>query len=899
MKPINLKMAGLQSYREEQEIDFTKLCDAGVFGIFGPTGSGKSTILDAITLALFGRVERASGGTQGIMNQAENKLSVAFTFELTGAHGTLRYAIERQFKRNSDVSVNNTVSRLIQINADDEKIVLADKANEVTAEVQQILGLNMADFTRAVVLPQGKFAEFLLLAGKERRAMLQRLFHLERYGDQLSIKVNSKLKATDSLLTAIVAEQAGLGDASESALVQARSEAAECNQLAESARSLLTVKQQAVAAYKEVVDLQMESDKLHTELAEITQLEQEIAELESRIKLAERAERVRPYLEEWESAARLDQEKRENFQQAEKAIENSTERLNQSQSEFDTAHQALQSDEERLITRIEMLKAALDLQKQIAMEEAEASKLKARSELTFAELKQAELTHKQAGERKEKALLLQADLQNKLKAASVSIEQRQKIKEGTAIANDINASQRQLKELEQEAARSKSGLATWKNKRTQMDGQLTDLREEYRDLAFAFANLKEQNLFIERSARRSEQIFDQILLQLKQLRDKHERASLAVSLAKQLQSGEACPVCGSCEHPALADHYSDVHEQAEHELELAWSELMERCEQSLSHSRSLLMEHKGISIRTSALEQTIQVYGAAIEAEGQGRESYTEIAAVSGKLTLADDSSELSDLIIDSTIDEALSTALTYLTESYHTELSALQQLQSRMRENDDRFLELETLVSNRSKQVREFELELRDCISQERMLIEQQVIYETKLGELTAQLESHQSAWVKLFGQEELSSLEIEAAALEQQDRTADELRERIEKSGPILEGMQAELERLRQQVELLQRDHLLLTSQASGAAERAAAQLKTLRSRVGDEPVEGLISAATAALGALRERVHAARTAHEDARAAHAAAAERRSAAAEGASAAARALTSAERRLREALEA
>ena len=80
MKPIRLELAGLQSYREKQTVDFEALCGGGVFGIFGPTGSGKSTILDAMTLALYGKVERAPKGTQGIINGAEDRLSVSFTF---------------------------------------------------------------------------------------------------------------------------------------------------------------------------------------------------------------------------------------------------------------------------------------------------------------------------------------------------------------------------------------------------------------------------------------------------------------------------------------------------------------------------------------------------------------------------------------------------------------------------------------------------------------------------------------------------------------------------------------------------------------------------------------------------------------------------------------------------
>ncbi|MDC4920032.1 AAA family ATPase, partial [Acinetobacter baumannii] len=68
MKPISLSIKGLHSFRQEQVIDFERLCDAGVFGIFGPTGSGKSSILDAMTLALYGKVERAANNTHGILN---------------------------------------------------------------------------------------------------------------------------------------------------------------------------------------------------------------------------------------------------------------------------------------------------------------------------------------------------------------------------------------------------------------------------------------------------------------------------------------------------------------------------------------------------------------------------------------------------------------------------------------------------------------------------------------------------------------------------------------------------------------------------------------------------------------------------------------------------------------
>ena len=110
-------------------------------------------------------------------------------------------------------------SRLIEI--EDETYVLADKTNDVNQQVQELLGLTIDDFTRAVVLPQGKFAEFLSLKGTERRQMLQRLFNLEQYGDQLSKKIRYQVQQLKTDLDKITAEQTGLGEASTEKVTEA------------------------------------------------------------------------------------------------------------------------------------------------------------------------------------------------------------------------------------------------------------------------------------------------------------------------------------------------------------------------------------------------------------------------------------------------------------------------------------------------------------------------------------------------------------------------------------------------------------------------------------------------------------------------------------------------------
>src|SRR5690606_29972149 len=115
-------------------------------------------------------------------------------------------------------------------------IVLADKLGEVNRCVEERIGLTMQDFTRAVVLPQGKFAEFLSLTGKDRRQMLQRLFSLERYGDGLASRLSQRARATEAALAQAVAEQTGLGDASEAALEAAAAAQREAAAAAAAAR---------------------------------------------------------------------------------------------------------------------------------------------------------------------------------------------------------------------------------------------------------------------------------------------------------------------------------------------------------------------------------------------------------------------------------------------------------------------------------------------------------------------------------------------------------------------------------------------------------------------------------------------------------------------------------------
>lgn len=196
MRPIKLKLSGLNSYIDEQTIDFEKLIDKGLFGIFGNTGSGKSTILDAITIAMYGNISR---NTKEFINSACKEAVVVYEFEIGSKNSKRRYEVSRIIGRSKVGGTKTTYARLIEKHNDGTEIILADKAKDVNDKITQVIGLTANDFTRSVVLPQGKFNEFLKLTGSDRRDMLERLFNLERYGRGLIEKVR-KRKSDENLV---------------------------------------------------------------------------------------------------------------------------------------------------------------------------------------------------------------------------------------------------------------------------------------------------------------------------------------------------------------------------------------------------------------------------------------------------------------------------------------------------------------------------------------------------------------------------------------------------------------------------------------------------------------------------------------------------------------------------
>ena len=179
MKPIRLELKEFGPYKNEI-IEWDKIINEPIFLITGKTGSGKSTLFDAITYALYNKTtggkDIASLRTKTALDK--DKTQVNFDFELSGK----KYRIERILAYLKAGNKNLTSGKVALMQYNDGKLeVLATKEQEVKEKVEELIGLDDKQFCQIIILPQGKFKEFLLSKSSEKKETLRSLFNTYFY----------------------------------------------------------------------------------------------------------------------------------------------------------------------------------------------------------------------------------------------------------------------------------------------------------------------------------------------------------------------------------------------------------------------------------------------------------------------------------------------------------------------------------------------------------------------------------------------------------------------------------------------------------------------------------------------------------------------------------------------
>ncbi|MBZ9750377.1 SMC family ATPase [Deinococcus sp. HMF7604] len=198
MRPLTLDLQGFTAFRQPTSLD---LGDLELFALVGPTGSGKSSLLDAMTFALYGQTARlGAAGLDALISQGERGLSVSLTFEIGGA-------VYRASRTKGRKQAENEV-RFERRDEDGRWTNLSDGgAKGISERIRRVVGLDFKTFARSVMLPQGEFSKVLHGTGKERQALLGELTGLDHVAAMQRVASDraKELKHQTTSLNAVLA----------------------------------------------------------------------------------------------------------------------------------------------------------------------------------------------------------------------------------------------------------------------------------------------------------------------------------------------------------------------------------------------------------------------------------------------------------------------------------------------------------------------------------------------------------------------------------------------------------------------------------------------------------------------------------------------------------------------
>ncbi len=455
MRPLKLQMTAFGPFSGTEEIDFDRLGENPLFLINGPTGSGKTTILDAICFALYGKTtgdEREGGQMRCDLAAAELLTEVTLEFELHRRRYRIRRVPEqlRPKSRGEGFTEQKPEAQFYQLQADgSEQLLVPSKVTEASREIENLTGLSVEQFRQVMVLPQGKFRQLLMAESAEREKIFGQLFQTGIYK-----RLEESLKSQSAEIRREREKQLQLQ--------QGILEAVEL----ESAADLARERDEVAPEAKQAEQIKREKEQQAATAAKALQQAQSLAEQFTRLGATEAALAKLQLQKE-----QVDRD-RQQVQQAERAVqlqpllnefERSTRELQQAQQEAASRRQEkelcsqLLKDAEQALTGKEKLQLARDQAKQ---QRNELASFRSRAEqLAAARLQHQQVSHAAAIS----ALLLDYKLlaEQQLQAAELERLERECLHQQDLLQREESTGTDLRKAYEQAAQQAKHTELAW------------------------------------------------------------------------------------------------------------------------------------------------------------------------------------------------------------------------------------------------------------------------------------------------------------------------------------------------------------------------------------------------------------------------------------------------------
>lgn len=589
MKPLRLEMSAFGAFAQGQIIDFSELGTRSFFLVHGPTGAGKTTILDAICFALYGDssgAERSPEQMRSDFASPEEPTQVTFEFAV-GGHDYRVSRSPRQprpAKRGSGLTMEIPQAELYIMEEVGQWRPLASGWSRVTEAVEEILGFKSSQFRQVVLLPQGQFRRLLTADSRDRQAILEVLFHTGRFS-HIEAYFKEEANALRWQLEQIQQQKATLlGIVGSNSLEELQEKIASTDRLLqEMAETIAAKESEHILARKRLTEghrikaIFAELDQACAGYAELQKQQKEMEEDRRILEQARQALRLLPAEERLQACRRIAGQAGEEQQAASAELQKIGELYREARDTWkqEEDREGEREEASRQVARLEnLLNRVVEIQ------------------AAYSDLEQALVVEGEAGLTCQEVELTLQKVQEDLKAS------REKEERAREIARQLPALAREREEKERLHQR-----------RVELSGQKKRLLAAQKKVQAAQKSLEE-----------AEKKYRHLKATSQHLQELWKSAQAAL-LAATLQEGSACPVCGSLHHPCQARHSQAIPspeeiDKLEQELEQAQLNRQNAQKQLLtcqSHSQDLenriklLCEDLGVESQRNPLELQMEL----------------------------------------------------------------------------------------------------------------------------------------------------------------------------------------------------------------------------------------------------------------------------------------------------
>ncbi|GEQ73449.1 hypothetical protein CTTA_0454 [Comamonas testosteroni] len=563
MKILKLRLKNLNSLKGEWNIDFTAapFADNGLFAITGPTGAGKSTLLDAICLALYHQTPRLDSisGSNDIMTRHTGECEAEVEFEVKGVAYRAFWS-QRRARGKPDAALQAPRVELALV-ADGS--ILTTHVKDKTRRIAEITGLDFARFTKSMLLAQGGFAAFLQATANERAELLEELTGTDIYG-RISESVFARARDARQAVEKQQAQAQGMqlldAGTREQLLSQAALLQTGLTDLQARHQQLQTVQRWQAQTMQAMEDV----EQARNAQANAQQALSDAAHDLLRLQAHGPAQAIQPVHQRWQLAQDQQSEQTAQLQQLH------TQRLQAQSAQWQQHQQARQlADAQLQQSRLQLQSAQARQADLTAWQQAHASHALLGENLSGwrEQLQQAQQLQQQAAQAKAQAMQLQqVALQLQQQAEAQTQQSTQSTRQVSLIQQQQQAAEQALQQQLVTHGSLPQLRSHWQNAERKLHHwqqlqehaalrQPLDAQQQRNAQALNAVGSRIQEQLAQRDALRA---------QYKALKDKVadkqtllDQERLIQSLQGHraaLQPGDACPLCGSHEHPAITEY---------------------------------------------------------------------------------------------------------------------------------------------------------------------------------------------------------------------------------------------------------------------------------------------------------------------------------------------------------